>query len=183
MTSSRATGSGTLRLFVAKDEHKFSCAHMTIFADGTKERLHGHNYHASAAVEISPEQPGVMLDFAIVKQALSTLCAELREHLLIPARHPSVRVVQEQHGELELLVCGRRYVVPADEVLLLPVGNLVVEELAEYLWHRVEDALRSELLATGVVSLEVTVTESPGQGATWRASVGAAPGTEPEARS
>ncbi|MCU0693405.1 MAG: 6-carboxytetrahydropterin synthase, partial [Polyangiaceae bacterium] len=51
------------KLFVAKDEHKFSCAHMTIFADGTKERLHGHNFRASIAVTIDANTGG-LLDFA-----------------------------------------------------------------------------------------------------------------------
>ena len=32
------------RISIAREQYKFSCAHMTVFADGTKERLHGHNY-------------------------------------------------------------------------------------------------------------------------------------------
>lgn len=29
------------RIYVGKDAHKFSAAHMTVFPDGKKERLHG----------------------------------------------------------------------------------------------------------------------------------------------
>ena len=32
------------RIFTGKDVHKFSSAHMTVFPDGSKERLHGHNF-------------------------------------------------------------------------------------------------------------------------------------------
>lgn len=160
------------RLFVAKDEHKFSCAHMTIFADGSKERLHGHNYHVACAIELDASRPGELLDFALVKRVLSDLCAELREHLLVPRLHPNVEVVgQVADGEIDLRVCGRRYVLPSDEVLLLPVGNLVVEALAAYLWARAVDQLLPALRDAGVLWLEVTVTESPGQGASYRAAV------------
>ena len=160
------------RLFVAKDEHKFSCAHMTIFEDGSKERLHGHNYHAACTVELDATGSQALLDFAQVKTVLADLCRELREHLLVPRLHPRVQVVRNvADGEIELLVCGRRYVMPADEVLLLPVGNLVVEALAEYLWGRTVDRLLPALRNAGVVWLEVTVTESPGQGASYRAAL------------
>ena len=33
-----------VRIHIARPEFKFSCAHMTVFPDGSKERLHGHNY-------------------------------------------------------------------------------------------------------------------------------------------
>ena len=39
------------RIFVGKDVHKFSAAHMTVFRDGTKERLHGHDYRTEVAIE------------------------------------------------------------------------------------------------------------------------------------
>lgn len=167
--SNSAPGTARTRLFVAKDEHKFSCAHMTIFADGTKERLHGHNYHLACAVELDPLGAPSILDFALVKQTLTALCAELREHLLVPRNHPQVRIIRQDGAEIELRVCDRRYVLPADEVLLLPVANLVVEDLAQLLWSRVVNALGRPFHAAQVVTVEVTVTESPGQGATYRA--------------
>ena len=38
------------RIFVGKDVHKFSSAHMTVFPDGSKERLHGHNFMVDESV-------------------------------------------------------------------------------------------------------------------------------------
>jgi hypothetical protein len=67
-----------------------------------------------------------------------------------------------------MLVCGRRYVLPSDEILWLPMNNVMVETLAEYLWDRIEGELRGDLAASGVDLLEVTVTEAPGQGASHR---------------
>jgi len=43
----------THRILIARAEHKFSCAHMTVFPDGTKERLHGHNYTIAVAIEVA----------------------------------------------------------------------------------------------------------------------------------
>jgi 6-pyruvoyltetrahydropterin/6-carboxytetrahydropterin synthase len=140
---------------------------MTLFPDGTKERLHGHNYRLAASVEFSPGNEG-FLDFARVKAVLSALCLELREHLLMPDAAPEVEILRRDEDSTEMLVCGRRYVLPSDEILWLPMNNVMVETLAEYLWDRIEGELRGDLAASGVDLLEVTVTEAPGQGASHR---------------
>jgi 6-pyruvoyltetrahydropterin/6-carboxytetrahydropterin synthase len=159
------------RIVVQKDEHKFSCAHMTVFADGSKERLHGHNFHLAVAIELPADEHATMLDFASVKAVLASLCSELKEHLLVPARCPLVKVLRQDPRETEFELCSRRYVVPSEDVLLLPIDNVVVEHLARYLWVRVFEALKTEFQECGAVALDVTVTESPGQGATWSASL------------
>jgi 6-pyruvoyltetrahydropterin/6-carboxytetrahydropterin synthase len=157
------------RIVVQKDEHKFSCAHMTVFADGTKERMHGHNFHLAVAIELPADEHATMLDFASVKAALASLCSELKEHLLLPARCPLLKILRQDPKEIEFELCSSRYVVPSDDVILLPVDNVVVEHLARYLWMRVFEALKAELQECGAIALDVTVTESPGQGATWSA--------------
>jgi 6-pyruvoyltetrahydropterin/6-carboxytetrahydropterin synthase len=141
---------------------------MTLFPDGTKERLHGHNYRVAVAVDFEAEQG--FLDFARVKAVLAQLCGELREHLLMPDDSPAVRVVQRDEQSTEMIVCDKRYVIPSDEVLWLPVANVVVESLAEYLWGRMDEALHADLVAAGVDMMEVTVTEAPGQGASHRSA-------------
>lgn len=167
------TAHGTRRrLFVAKDEHKFSCAHMTLFPDGTKERLHGHNYRVSVSVEFEPEQGEGFLDFARVKATLAGLCAELREHLLMPTEAEAVTLIHRDDESTEMRVCGKRYVLPSDELIWLPMPNVVVEHLAEYLWGRIARDLEVDLRRANVRSMEVTVTEAPGQGATFQAAPG-----------
>lgn len=158
------------RLFVAKDEHKFSCAHMTLFPDGSKERMHGHNYRVGVTVELEPDDGDAFLDFARVKAALASLCNELREHLLMPSEADSVTILQRDDVSTEMLVCGKRYVLPSDEILWLPVSNVVVESLAEYLWRRIDEELTDDLREARTVWLEVKVTEAPGQGAAYRAA-------------
>lgn len=144
---------------------------MTIFPDGTKERLHGHNFRMAAAIELPASPSGPMLDFAHVKATLAGLCAELREHLLLPANAPELRILRSDDREIEFELCGARYVAPAPDVLLLPLANVVVEQLSHYLWNRIASALRQELRDAGAIRLELTVTEAPGQGASWSSAL------------
>jgi 6-pyruvoyltetrahydropterin/6-carboxytetrahydropterin synthase len=156
------------RIFVAKDTFKFSCAHMTVFPDGTKERLHGHNYTLAVALDLAAIGLADLIDFGPLKAALRELCAEWRERTLLAAKNPHFRVVADDGQEIEFLLCGQRYVLPRGDVLLLPITNVVVEELAAL----VADMLSARPAGSwrpGVVSaIEVTVCESPGQGAVHR---------------
>ena len=56
---------------------------------------------------------------------------------------------------------ARRFVFPRSDVCLLPVGNTTCECLAAHLLSRVRDTLED-----ADVRLEVTIEETPGQGAT-----------------
>jgi 6-pyruvoyltetrahydropterin/6-carboxytetrahydropterin synthase len=154
------------RLFVGKDVHKFSAAHMTVFPDGTKERLHGHNFQVTLAVDLLGEDPD-LLDFALLKQALQDQCDAWRERLLLPAQSERLEVVRQGDVELEFRLCGKRYVAPVEDILLLPVRNVVVESLArvfaQSLVKRLGTALRPDLVS----AVHLTVTESAGQGATY----------------
>ena len=156
-------GSVTHRILIARAEHKFSCAHMTVFPDGTKERLHGHNYTVAIAITVDRIELAAMIPFAPIKAALGALCRGWKEHVLIAARNPHLVIVHEGR-ELELTLCGERYVFPRGDVLLLPIDNISVEALAAH----VAELLRAQLAvldAPHARSLEVTIEESPGQGA------------------
>jgi 6-pyruvoyltetrahydropterin/6-carboxytetrahydropterin synthase len=156
------------RVTVRRDQYKFSCAHMTVFPDGTKERLHGHNYQLGLELELTDVAFARMLPFAAVKECLAQLCLELRERVLIAEHNPLTTIVRAEAAEVELTVCGRRYVLPREDVLLLPVDNISVEALAAYLGDRVVAALAPSLEPGLVSALELWVSESPGQGSTCR---------------
>lgn len=151
--------------------HKFSCAHMTVFPDGTKERLHGHNFRASVELELVGTDPE-LLDFALLKKALQAQCDAWTERLLLPGQSPALLVVRESDGELEFRLCGQRYVVPAGDVIVLPVRNVVVESLARVFAHALIARLGPALTPDVVTALALTITESEGQGATFRVELG-----------
>ncbi len=152
-------------MVVAREQYKFSCAHMTVFPDGTKERLHGHNYQVGAVLELTDVSFAHMIAFAPIKDALAAICLAFRERVLLAERNPYFELVRDDGEELELRLCGKRYVLPREDALLLPIDNIAVEPLAAH----IADLLLAKLggtLPVGVVSaLEVTLHESPGQGA------------------
>lgn len=156
------------RIFVSKDVLKFSSAHMTVFPDGTKERLHGHNFQVMLEFELQTIRLASLLDFGVVKQTLAQVCQALDQRLLLGTRCPSFELIRQADGEVEFKLCGKRYVVPADEVELLPLENVVVETLAEEMAFRLVDRLGTHLKQDVVAAMIVTVSESAGQGGSYR---------------
>jgi 6-pyruvoyltetrahydropterin/6-carboxytetrahydropterin synthase len=155
------------RLFIGKDNHKFFVSHMTVLPSGEKERLHGHNYMVQVAVDLTDIGFQNFLHFDVFKRSLETVCKHWDEHVLLAERNPHFAILRHDVSELEFRLCGKRYVLPADEVILLPIENIVCETLAQELCRqwvaRMGDALDRKLVA----SLEVSVTETRGQGASY----------------
>jgi 6-pyruvoyltetrahydropterin/6-carboxytetrahydropterin synthase len=150
------------RIVIAREQYKFSCAHMTVFPDGTKERLHGHNYTIAVAIDVDSVALDAMIPFTPIKQALSELCAAYKERVLLGERNPHFKIVRDD-GELEFMLCGDRYVLPRGDALLLPIDNISVEQLAQHIAAILKTKI-AVLAAPQVRALEVTVEESPGQG-------------------
>lgn len=152
------------RIYVGKDAHKFSAAHMTVFPDGTKERLHGHNFQVTVALDLSEIGFKSFLDFGVVKTALNAQCKEWDDRLLLAEKCPYFKVTQKSAEELDFRLCDKRYVIPTEEVVLLPLENIATETLAEEFCHRFRARLDPSLLRSLVLGIEVHITESRGQG-------------------
>ena len=155
-------------IHIAKEYLKFSCAHFLIFPDGSKERLHGHNYQVEVEVDGSLSQFGLVIDFKMVKPIIRRLCDDLDEHWLIPGEHPVLTYTRRDDGHTEVAYQGCRYLAPSDEVIVLPINNTSAENLAAWLGRR----LRQELVqAFGVISvrrLRVAVSETSGQSGVYQ---------------
>lgn len=136
---------------------------MTVFPDGTKERLHGHNYTIALALEVVRVDLAAMIPFSPIKAALGELCAAWKERVLVAAHNPHLVIVREDR-EIEFTLCGDRYVMPRGDALLLPIDNISVEALSAHVAELLRDRI-AKLGAGHVRALEVTVSEHPGQGA------------------
>ncbi len=136
---------------------------MTVFPDGTKERLHGHNYTVAVALDVARVDLAAMIPFAPIKACLAELCDAWKEHVLIAARNPHLAIVRDDAEELELTLCGERYVMPRRDALLLPIDNVSVEALAAHVAALLRERIAA--LSPHVHALEVTIEEVPGQGA------------------
>ena len=105
-----------------------------------------------------------MLPFTPIKAALAELCAMYKERVLLAEHNPHFEIVSDEGVDFELRLCGQRYVLPREDVLLLPIDNISVEALAAHIAQILKTKIAA-LAAPHVRSLEVTVEESPGQGA------------------
>jgi 6-pyruvoyltetrahydropterin/6-carboxytetrahydropterin synthase len=156
------------RITIRKEALKFSAAHMTVFPDGTKESLHGHNYRTELSVEMTDCSLTTMLPFSALKDALKSICEEWDEKVLLPAQCPFFRLVRDEpREEIEFVLCGKRYVIPRDEVVLLPVDNVLTETLARELGTRIRSRLATVLRTHGVHRIWVRIEETEGQGVEW----------------
>jgi 6-pyruvoyl-tetrahydropterin synthase len=71
-------------VLLGKDRQKFSCGHFTVFADGTVERLHGHNYHVAVTLRGPTLQTGLLFPFHTVKATIVAICNAWDERILLP---------------------------------------------------------------------------------------------------
>lgn len=152
----------TLHLF--KENFKFSSAHFLIFDETRAERLHGHNYRVRVHLGVEPgretAQHGYSVDFHVLKKAIKAWVDEWDEHVLLPARHPEMKIGLTDET-LEVRFRERFYAFPASEVVLLPVTNTSVEQLSRYGAERLMDEFRK----FGLNWVKVMVEETSGQGA------------------
>lgn len=148
---------------VEKDYLKFSAAHFLIFPDGTAERLHGHNYKVSVEVHTDLNEHGLVLNFREIKPLVKDLVDSLDEHLLIPGEHPVLTWRKVDGESVEIRYRERRYLIPEEDVMVLPITNSSAENLAGYLGRNLRDQIAKRWPAVRVRKIVMAVEETPGQ--------------------
>ncbi len=148
---------------VHKDYLKFSAAHFLIFPDGTAERLHGHNYKVWVRVESGLDEHGLVVNFKEIKPVIRELCDELDEHMLVPGRHPVLTCESKADGTSTIRYRDRSYVIPTDEIVVLPITNSSAENLAGWFAEELLERMHVRFPDRGSLAIEVAVEETPGQ--------------------
>src|SRR5690348_3989482 len=120
----------TIELF--KEAMKFSAGHFTIFSADRRERLHGHNFTVQVILTGEPDANGMMGDYGIFKKIVFDLCRGLDEYFLLPGQSPYLQL-HEEGAHLFAEFNGERIPFLRSDVLVLPIRNVTVEELARYL--------------------------------------------------
>ena len=93
---------------------------------------------------------------------IRSLVDELDEHLLIPGDHHEL--THEVQGEsLEIRYRERRYLVPKEEVIVLPITNSSAENLATWVGRTLRSRMAEAWPDLSIGMLEVAVEETPGQ--------------------
>ncbi len=153
-----------------KEYFKFSSAHFLIFPDGSKERLHGHNYRLSVEIEGDLTDKGLVIDFILVKPVIREICDELDEHWIVPGDHPELRIEPQDDGHTQVVYRDSRYLAPSDEILVLPINNTSAENFASWIGRELRGRLAQRFGATQVRKLRVAISETSGQSGVYHYS-------------
>ena len=160
----------TWSIDLAKEAFRFSGAHFLIFPDGSAERLHGHNYRVFVTVECALSEFGLVVDFIQIKPLIKALVDELDEHWIIPGEHKELSCIYnseadgaQKGGEYELSYRERRYLVPAAEIIILPINNVSVENLASWIVDQLVERFTTAFPEAPLSAMKVSVEETLGQ--------------------
>lgn len=159
-----------MKLFVRKDRLKFSAAHMTVFPDGSKEALHGHNYQVVFEADTTAKSLKEMVPFSEFKKSLQELCDAWDEKVLLAEDCPFFQIKAQNKTSLAFVLCKKEYLLPKEEVVLLPTDNVSSENLAQCFLNTFVESLSTKA-KKNISSITIRIEESPGQGAsdTWKA--------------
>lgn len=155
---------------LAKENMEFSAGHFTIFSATRRERLHGHNFQVTAKIKAQvTEDRGMAFDYGVYKEILRSLCKELDSYFLLPTQSPYLRI-EEENDHYYAFFNDEKIPFLKKDVLLLPLRNISVEELAKwFVQHLVAD--QENIKTHRVIGITIQVFSGPGQSAnaSWEA--------------
>lgn len=148
---------------IAGDNLIYSAAHFIVLPNGICEPLHGHNYRAAVELSGPLDKTDCVIDFLALLQIMKSILADLDHAVLLPTRHPTIRVSAGE-DEVEVRFDARRWVFPRAECRLLAIVSTTVELTANYLAQRLLESLAERGFARPQ-RVRIELEESPGCGA------------------
>lgn len=145
---------------IANDDLIFSASHFITFEGGDCEALHGHNYHVAVELHGPLNSNQYVIDFVVLHEVIKNILKELDHRILLPQNHPRINI-RTMGDELEVVLGGRRWALPKDDCVLLPVTNTTGEMLAQHLAGRISEDLTARKIALPK-GIRVEVSESNG---------------------
>lgn len=149
-----------------REEQKFSAGHFTIFSATHRENLHGHTYRVEAEIDGELGENGLVFDYRIYQNKIIKQCEVLDEHFLLPEFSPYLQIKKLSDGNVEARFNGETLTFLARDVLVLPLVNISLEELARYF----AELLISDLSSIGADRIKrvlVRCSSAPGQSASY----------------
>ncbi|MGB7798975.1 MAG: 6-carboxytetrahydropterin synthase [Pseudonocardiaceae bacterium] len=93
---------------------------------------HGHTFQVTLRVSGELDASGMVTEFSEIKPAVRDAVAPLRRRALVPGHAPELQITPTDDSLS--IICGRkRYLLPAEDVTVLPLVNTTLEALAGYL--------------------------------------------------
>lgn len=151
-------------VILKKENFKFSSSHFTIFNKDQAECLHGHNYKVEVEIflEELDKKLGMAFDFNEIKPQIKNICDSLDEKILIP-KLSSFLSIKNKNEAYTIGLGKKKYILPSEDVLELPVNNITSENLAEYFHKKLKIVLKIK----SIKKIKVTILETEGQGASF----------------
>lgn len=142
-------------------ELHFNAAHFITF-NGTCENLHGHNFHVRIDARGENTDDAFVIDFVLLTRLAAQICKELHDGVLLPAESREVRI-EERDGLVSVHSYDKRFVLPRESCILLPLPNTTAEMLAFHISRRLMQELERAQGIGKLRSLEVAVEEADQQ--------------------
>jgi hypothetical protein len=70
-------------------------------------------------------------------------------------------------AQVEIRYRERRYLIPAEEVIVLPIGNTSAENLAAWFGRTLHERMTAKWASLRIRRLSIGIEETPGQRGTW----------------
>lgn len=151
---------------VYKQYFNFAASHFLIFENGEREPLHGHNYRVMVKGEAPSLKSDMVFDFLDIKPIVREVCDSLDHKLLLPKDNPHLEIHATDRSYCLSTPDESEFVIPKQDVLILPLPNTSAERLAIYLCEEVM-RLTKERFNFSFSALEIEVEETPGQSAVY----------------
>ena len=145
---------------VVRESLHFSAAHFTIFSATERENLHGHNFHLNGVFESEVQDDGLCFDYGKIKKILQAICDELDERFLVPVNSPHL-TIQSSDETVQITFNEESMVLPKRDVYPLPIRNITVEELAN--WIADQLVANESFQALDISQMQIKVASGSGQ--------------------
>lgn len=142
----------------------FSAGHFTILSPITRERLHGHNYNLTAHLTVKIGINGMAFDYREYKNNLITIIKPLNQYFLLPSKSPYLKI---EDAKNLWLAHFNQEIIPflKDDVIILPISNITIEELANWILGELI-AASTKLSLHNIQAISLSVANGPGYSAT-----------------
>ncbi|MGD0057235.1 MAG: 6-pyruvoyl tetrahydropterin synthase family protein [Methanomassiliicoccales archaeon] len=138
---------------------RFSACHF-ITEHAKCGRLHGHVYGLRLVLHGEKGVNGMIMDFIELKKVMRKIVDDFDHRVLLPGNCP--RVVLSVGDEIVAKVGKKRYVFPAEDVVILDIEEASAEEVARVMLARILEEVR---FPGNVTKVEVGLEEERGQSA------------------
>lgn len=122
-------------VLIGRNRYNFSSAHFVVGEDYV-ETIHGHNFPIEIEIYGDLDDKAMVVDFLKVEPIIEKLIEDWDHKILLPGK--TLTIIPDKEN-VRWSYRDKKYSLPREDVMILPVENVTVEELAR---------LFSEKLAT-----------------------------------